>query len=274
MHFEIKRTPHVILASIALAAVVTTALYVINRTYWQRAVQIGGIRQEPSQTRQGQEKQQTVVTTGPEKTTAGLPPYKGEPITLLNADPKIAAAVGSVLLEKYQKNLEEVKGRLDEHPENYDDWIQVSYVKKLFNNYKGARDALEYAKIVNPKHPLAYFNLGVLYGYELREPVEAEKNYTSALTLNPLALDYYTGLASFYREVLKTPEKGEAVIKEALKKLPQNGANLFAAAGSYYRDERNFGKAIEYFEKALRLASNAGEKKIMEDELKYLRSKQ
>ncbi|MFY9462533.1 MAG: tetratricopeptide repeat protein [Candidatus Sungiibacteriota bacterium] len=206
-------------------------------------------------------------------TAKSLPPYQGEPITKLNADPELVASIGTAYLEKYQKNLAAIAERLEKDSTNYDDWLGVAYIKKLFNNYAGTRDAWEYAKVVNPDNPIAYFNLGELYGYEFKEPAKAEENYKSALQLNPYHLDYYIGLANFYEDVPKDLKKAEETLLSALAKIPHTEPNLFAQIGAFYRDQKDYSKALEFFGKALDAATDPGVKKAIQNEIDYIRSK-
>lgn len=218
-----------------------------------------------------------ILPAGEADQQMSLPSYTGEPIRELNPSPQAAASVGVLYIEKYQKNLAEIAERLEKNPRNYDAWLGIAYIKKLFSNYIGTRDAWEYAKIVSPDSPTAYFNLGELYGYELKDPMKAEENYKSALRLNPYNFDYYRGLANFYEDVLKTPEKAETILLSALDKIPHTEVYLFAEIGAFYRDQKNYAKAIEYFEKALVAAEAALDpavKKAVETELNYIRSKQ
>ncbi|MDO8500084.1 MAG: hypothetical protein Q7S66_05545 [bacterium] len=206
--------------------------------------------------------------------TKPLPAYQGEPLRQLNADPKFVASIGTAYLEKYQKNLAAIAERLEKDPRNYDDWLGVAYIKKIFNNYIGTRDAWEYAKVVNPDNPIAYFNLGELYGYELKEPAKAEENYVVARRLDPYHLDYYIGLANFYEDVPKDLKKAEETLLSALDKIPHTEPNLFATIGSFYRDQKDYSKALEFFGKALDAATDPGVKKNIQNEIDYIRSKQ
>lgn len=206
-----------------------------------------------------------------------LPPYTGESIRELNPTSQVVASVGAAYVEKYQKNLASIAARLERDPRNYDEWLGVAYIKKLFSNYIGTRDAWEYAKVVSPDNPIAYFNLGELYGYELKDSVKAEENYKTALHLNPYNFDYYVGLSNFYEDVLRVPEKAEAILLSALDKIPHTEVYLFTEIGAFYRDQKNYVKAIEYFEKALVAAEATRDpavKKAVETELNYIRSKQ
>ena len=258
------------------AAVLTAALYFFDFRNRKSSPEIA--RETPEVSR-APEPELKIVPSQAEKDLSSrkvksFPPYSGEPLRELNADPKTAASVGTAFLEKYQKNLAAIAERLEKNPANHDDWMAVAYIKKLFNNYIGAEDAWEYAKVVNPENPIAYFNLGELYGYELYNPVKAEENYRSALRLNPYHFEYYVGLANFYKDVVKSPEKAEATLLAALEKIPHTEPNLFAAIGAFYRGENNYTKAIEYFEKALNVAGSPAVKKPIQDEINYIRSKQ
>ncbi len=278
MPLYFRKYRHFIVGGIALAAVSVAAFYFLD--YRSVKDEISGVTKD---TAPGIE--DTAVDSGtlqPEPRPAippsakALMPYQGQPIRELNADPKFIASIGSALHEKYRKNLASLAERLEKDPLNHDDWLAVAYIKKLFSNYIGTRDAWEYAKIVKPDSAVPYFNLGGLYGYELKEPAKAEENYVSALRLDPYNLDYYVGLANFYADVLKNPTASEATLLSALDKVPHTEVNLFTQIGSFYSNHKNYAKAVEYFEKALDAATNTNPdvKKAVENELNYLRSKQ
>ena len=178
------------------------------------------------------------------------------------------------LVAGVEKNLAAIADRLEKDPTNYDDWLAVAYIKKLFSNLPGAKDAWEYAKIVNQQNPIAYFNLGELYGYELKEPAKAEENYKSALRLNPYHFDYYIGLANFYEDVPKDLKKAEETLLSALDKIPHTEPNLFAQIGAFYRDQKDYSKALEFFGKALGATTDPGVKKAIQNEIDYIHSKQ
>jgi tetratricopeptide (TPR) repeat protein len=255
------------------AAVLTTALYFFDFRSREKSPEIT-VENPVSATPTEEEPQPKSPAPPLASIEKPLPKYTGQPPRELNADPKFVASIGEALFEKYQKNLISIAERLEKNPANSDGWFAVAYIKKLFNNYIGTRDAWEYAKVVNPENPIAYFNLGELYGYEFKEPVKAEENYKSALRLNPYHLDYYIGLANFYKDVVKRPEKAEATLLSALEKIPHTEPNLFAAIGAFYRDQKNYTQAIEYFEKALNAAGSPAVKKPIQDEINYIRSKQ
>ena len=275
MSLYFRKYQYFIVGGIALAAVFAAAFYFLD--YRNAEDKTSGTTKDTATEIEVAPKDGGVAQLQPQSIppAAKAPrPYQGQPIRELNGDPKFIAAIGSALHEKYRKNLASIADRLEKDPLNYDDWLAVAYIKKLFSNYIGARDAWEYAKVVNPENPIAYFNLGELYGYELKEPVKAEENYKSALRLDPHHFDYYVGLANFYDDLFNDAVKAEATLLSALDKIPHTEVNLFSQIGSFYASHKNYAKAAEYFEKALSAATDPGVKKAVENELNYLRSKQ
>lgn len=143
------------------------------------------------------EKPMTVNDTQPEPS---FPKYSGEPINYIGND-KIIADFPTEALAKQKKYLALLSDSLNVHPYNFDEWMQVGIHKKFFNNYNGAKDAWEYAKILQPRNPLPYLNLANLYAYYLRDLNKAEENYLAAINndLNNIYGSYYV-LANFYRD--------------------------------------------------------------------------
>ena len=65
----------------------------------------------------------------------------------------------------------------------------------------GARDAWQYAKLLEPDSLLPYLNLANLYGYYLNNLNKAEENYLAAVDRDPInKFGAYTSLAGFYRD--------------------------------------------------------------------------
>ncbi|PIR88907.1 MAG: hypothetical protein COU07_03350 [Candidatus Harrisonbacteria bacterium CG10_big_fil_rev_8_21_14_0_10_40_38] len=162
-----------------------------------------------------------------------LPKYKGDAIENIGTDLFIAEIPKDVQ-EKYKNELSDLNEGLKNTPDNIDLWIQVGIIKKIFNNYNGARDAWEYAKIVNPKHSTPYYNLGGLYGSYIKDFEKAEENYLKAIEIDPTLGYLYLGLADFY-ENFYTEKADQAieVIKQGLVVVP---------------DEPSLKQALEHYE--------------------------
>jgi tetratricopeptide (TPR) repeat protein len=153
-----------------------------------------------------------------------FPRYHGESITKIGNDPFIKQ-VPEDYINNYKKELAEIKNSLSEDPTSVDDWLRVGIIKKFFNNYEGAKDVWEYAKLVNPRHSTAYFNLGGLYSGYLHDIDMAEENYLEAVEIDPTLPYLYIGLAEFYRTFRPgSDDKIDALILKGLEVLPGDAA--------------------------------------------------
>ena len=164
------------------------------------------------------------------------------------------------VLKKYPKEfVQQQKERINtainflatEDPKSIDHWLDIGIVKKTFDNYDGARDVWEYAKAVNPDHPIAYSNLAKLYGFYLNDLEKAEQNYKDALNLDPNADYLYLGLAELYRDVIKIKQNlVDDVLLEGLKHLPGH-ASLMIELAAFYKNNGEPKKAIDYYNRLL-----------------------
>ncbi len=200
------------------------------------------------------------------KTAGGNPAlsaYQGEAIDVIGGDPAVKQTPAAYL-EKYRQELSDWKIRLAKNPADLDGWLRVGVLKKFFNNYLGARDAWEYAKIVAPEGHIAYYNLGNLYGAYLNDFSRAEENYLEAVRLSRLPY-LYLNLADFYRVFYKEKSGlAETVLLEGIKNNPDD-SGLKLALANYYRDAGKTAEAIKYYEEVLKIEpANADVQKELE----------
>ncbi len=156
-----------------------------------------------------------------EQPVAKLPKYKGQAINTMGDDPIIAKLpISAVEVKKIQ--LGDLAAVLAKNPNDFDGWMALANFKKFFNNFTGARDAWEYAKLIVPNQPLVYLNLGNLYGYYLHDLKKAEANFLTAISLD--SLNVYGGLNSFagYYKDLGFKDKALEVYKKALEFAPNS----------------------------------------------------
>lgn len=199
------------------------------------------------------------------------PPYGGEPVETLAADPEVLAKIPVETHEKSKRELAALAAALAADPRRGDDWKRVAFIKQFYHDYAGARDAYEYLTLIADADPLPYYNLGTLYGYYLKNQSEALKNFKAALALSPLDVSFRIGLADFYRDVAKDSAAAEQTLLEGLAKVPGD-TNLRLALGSFYRASGNIAKSVEYYE--LALGSNdigAAERASLEKEVERLK---
>lgn len=135
-----------------------------------------------------------------EKVAVSFPSYTGQAIMIFGSDPIINQFSQSVI-EKQKKYLADLNAALQKNPYDFDSWMQVGNHKKFFNNYEGARDAWEYAKLLVPAQQLSYLNLANLYAYYLKDFAKAEAHYFAATErdFNNIS-GSYTAFAAFYRD--------------------------------------------------------------------------
>ena len=158
------------------------------------------------------------ITEEPQPET---PIYKGQAISFLGDD-SIINDLPKDAVDKRRQLLADLSIKLKENPLDFEGWMTVGFIKKFFNNYEGARDALEYAKYSGVNNALPYLNLGNLYGYYLKDFKKAEGNFLAAVDRDPLesfATRY--NLAGFYRD-FGMKEKALRYFKEALGFNPDN----------------------------------------------------
>lgn len=201
------------------------------------------------------------------------PLYTGAPVQELHADSSMIAQVKPATYEASRKELADLATKLAVDPLQPELWKRVAYIKHFYNDDLGARDAYEYLNRIAPNDALGFYNLGVLYGYHLKEPAKATPKYETAIRLNPLNASFYTGYAAFQREVLNNSTAAEKTLLLGYAKVPSD-VSLVSSIAAFYRDQGNTVKAIEFYEKTL--ASNdlsSGERVAIQAELDRLKAK-
>ena len=151
--------------------------------------------------------------------------YTGQSIMVIGND-SIINQFPKSFVEKQTKYLADLNAALQKNPYDFDSWMQVGNHKKFFNNYEGARDAWEYAKLLVPEQQLAYLNLANLYAYYLKDFAKAEANYIAAVDrdFNNIS-GSYTALAAFYRD-FGVPDSALEWYQRALEFAPGDLALL------------------------------------------------
>lgn len=113
-------------------------------------------------------------------------------------------------------------GNLEANPDDFNSWMDLGLLRKLIEDYEGAREAWEYGSIIRSKNTLSFLNLGVLYGYFLKDNARAELNYLKAIENNTADLQLYGQTYEFYRDVLGDNDKARQIIEIGVKNNPDN----------------------------------------------------
>lgn len=133
-------------------------------------------------------------------------------------------------------------------PNSFNDWITIGILKKQVNDFDGARVVWEKMAVIRPSSSLPVLNLANLYADFLNDPAKAESYYLMALKNSPDNIQIYTNLADLYKNKLKNKsDKVELLILEGLKNT-DNNPSLLAYAGGYFKEIKDYPKALHYFE--------------------------
>ncbi len=120
------------------------------------------------------------------------------------------------------KKLSELSELISKDPKNISAWIDLGSYRKQGGDYEGARQAWNYVSQIYPMNFISFGNLGDLYGYYLKNPALAEKNFLKAIENGPTQVYLYFQTAEFYRDIMKDKAKALAIAKRGLSKNPGN----------------------------------------------------
>lgn len=190
-----------------------------------------GINETPMIVENNTTNNETEEFLATETVGATSPKYIGQQISFIGNDP-IILQLPKEAIEKHKKYLEELVAAIKKNLGDFESWMAVGIHKKFFNNFVGARDAWEYAKLISPETVLPYLNLANLYAYYLHDPKHAEENFVAAAKLDPnnifgsvyQAANFYRDFGikdralAFYKEVLKT-SPNDVAIKTEIERL-------------------------------------------------------
>jgi len=156
--------------------------------------------------------------------------------------------------ETLKQKFNQIKEKLISDPNDINTWLYLGLLKKMVNDYEGARDVWLYITQKWPQDSTAYGNLGDLYTFFLNEPQKAEAAYKTAIQNDPKNYNFYLGLADLYR--YKYPEgdaKYEQTLLDALNKFPDE-VNLIGPLAVFYYQTNQVDKAIPVYEKLVKLS--------------------
>lgn len=157
-----------------------------------------------------------------------------------------------------EEQKQQIYARIYEHasavkvdPGYFFGWIQIGILKKTIGDFIGARDAWEYAGIIQPKNSLSFANLGELYWRYLLDYPQAEKNLKISIEHKPDDTQTRVTLAELYHYSMKEKyELADDALLDGLKANPNNGT-LMRRLAYLYEQRKEYGLALEWWEKVL-----------------------
>lgn len=136
--------------------------------------------------------------------------------------PNLSRPFPDSILTSTKTEMEQLVSELENTPYNATLWSELGLYRKEAGDYEGARLAWEFAYELQPENAVIAENLGVLYGYYLRDGSKSEEFFRVAILLEPKNIHLRLRLFELYRDVFKDKAKERAAIEEALKDNSDN----------------------------------------------------
>lgn len=147
-------------------------------------------------------------------------------------------------------------------------WIELGLLKKIIGDYAGARDAWEYAGLLQPKNSLSFANLGELYWHYLPDFPKAEANLKISIQHKPEDIQTHVTLAELYHySYTAKHDLAPTVLLDGLKSNPGEGT-LMRRLAYLYEQREEWGKALEWWQRVLVKSPNDSEVQGKIDALK------
>jgi len=161
---------------------------------------------------------------------------------------------------KTKASIEDICSKIKENYTDLSLWIDLGLFRQSIGDYTGAKEALEFANMVFPKNYVSFQNLGFLYGFYLKDPVQSEKYYMKSLENDPTNAQVYLDLADVYFNYKVNADKIPAFLLGGVKTTNESDKLLLKARlARYYEETKDYANAIKYYEEVLAVdPSNAG----------------
>lgn len=150
--------------------------------------------------------------------------------------------------------LKTLRDELAVDPEDYEKQLSYAGLLKILHENDAAEN--KYQEIIEkfPDFGPAYAELADLYVYPLARYDEAMELYKQAVAKSAYRTDYYRALADLY--ISKFPDKKseiEPMMLAGIEKMPSNAENFYSYLGAFFYQEKQYDKAIDYFQKCVEI---------------------
>lgn len=160
------------------------------------------------------------------------------------------------MIEQYQERFNFIKQQIENEPNELTHWLALASTMKAIQSYDQAEEVWLYITEKWPDDPTAFANLGDLYANFLPDYPKAEWAFKQAIAKTENInehLIFYRNLHRLYQQ--KYQEKtdlADDILFEALEKYPDE-PDFLTLLADYYQNEGDKEKAIEYYEKLLKV---------------------
>lgn len=138
----------------------------------------------------------------------------------LKSIPDLSRPISDGLRPNERTEMERLVSELKKSPYNAALWSKLGLYRKESSDYEGARLAWEFALELQPENGGFAENLGVLYGYYLKDGLKSEEFFRAAIALEPQNIHLRLRLFELYRDVFEDKAGARAAVEDALKDNP------------------------------------------------------
>lgn len=197
------------------------------------------------------------------RTSAGLPlpSYTGRDPLEVRPTPEDVKLFTLEQRERLYSTIRAQARALIQNPTFFNGWIELGLLKKVIGDFEGARDAWEYAGLIEPLNSLSFSNLGELYWRYIHEYPKSEANFRISIKHKPDDIQNYVSLAELYHYSYKEKyELSDDVLLEGLGSNPNN-PTLLRRLAHLYGERKEYVMALEWWQKVLEMNPNDDEVK-------------
>lgn len=161
--------------------------------------------------------------------------------------------LSSAAVEIYRQQFNEAVAQVKDNSLSINPWNRLGVIKKIIGDLEGAERAWLRAGEINPKNSLSFGNLGDLYGFVWHDFAKAEKMFLRAIVNEPGEQNWYVQLNTVYRDWPEKKDLAKKILLQGLTAIPDS-PNLVALLAEAYKEAGEKEKAIEYYEKLIKLS--------------------
>ncbi|MBI4276555.1 hypothetical protein HY629_01810 [Candidatus Uhrbacteria bacterium] len=136
------------------------------------------------------------------------------------AIPDLSRPIPVHVRPKERAEMERLSSELKNNLSNAALWLELGLYRKESGDYEGAQQAWEFGYKLQPENSVIADNLGVLYGYYLKNGLKSEEFFLAAIAREPHSIHLRLRLFELYRDVFQDKDKARASIEDALKDNP------------------------------------------------------
>ncbi len=208
---------------------------------------------------------QGLTTSGDSYTVSVIPTTKLPPTPQINRPLTLSASFSQDQKDAIQKAAGQFEQMLVKNPQDAGAWTSLGTVRKIAEDYEGARIAWEYVTALAPKNATPLYNLADLYTNFLRDYARAEGYYKKVIALNAADTNAYRGLFQLYSTLYKRGAGApEDILKQGIIAAPDT-IDLRIILARYYKSLGRMADAAAAYSNAYATAVRLGKTDLAQE---------